>query len=276
MEPRLLSNYLSRSRQERRLSQQALAELAGCTRQYIAQLEGGLRSKPSYRIALGLANALGLRGTNRREFLELAGDYSEKEESATDREELRQAALSAIYSISYPAYIHDNLWRLHGWNQAAEQLFGVSPNQIVLYSTSLMEFVFDPDYRSHIVPWAPWAETALRQFRHDCKAVWQLPSSREVMTRLRRLPDFRRMWEACDPVSDAAPLLPLTFRDETGAIKLTIVRMQFPGPPDLWVNVFVPLNQELAAKNPSLAGHPGAQADTLKLTVNHAALKGGA
>ncbi len=242
-EPKTLAGYLADCRHDGNLSQETLAELAGCTRQYVAQLESGSRFKPSYRIAVGLANALNLRGQNRVEFLQLAG-YGGDEESAADRDQLTKAAQSAIASFTSPAYIHDNLWRLYGWNDAAEQLFGVSPSQVALYSTSLMEFVFDPEFRHHIVPWAPWAQAALRQFRHDCRAILQLPSSREVMKRLRRLPDFRQMWNSCDPVAEAAPLLPLTFCNQHHAIKLTIVRMQFPGPPDLWVNVFVPLKPE--------------------------------
>ena len=248
-EPKKLSGYLADRRHDRNLSQETLAELAGCTRQYIAQLEAGSRVRPSYRIATGLANALNLHGQSRIEFLELAG-YGGGEELATDWSQLTQAAQSVIASFTYPAYIHDNLWRLYGWNQAAERLFGVSPSQVIPYSTSLMEFVFDPEFRHHIVPWDPWARALLSQFRHDCRAILQLPSSREVMKRLRQLPDFRRMWNSCDPVSDAAPLLPLTFCNDHEPIKLTIVRMQFPGPPDLWVNVFVPLRLESASDMP--------------------------
>ncbi len=249
-EPKTLADYLADCRHDRNLSQETLAELAGCTRQYIGQLEAGSRSRPSYRIAAGLANALNLHGQNRLEFLELAG-YGGAEESTADWTQLTKAAQSVITSFTYPAYIHDNLWRLYGWNQAAEHLFGVSPSQVVLYSTSLMEFVFDPDFRRHIVPWGAWAQVALRQFRHDCRGLLQLPGSRDVMKRLRQLPDFRRMWNSCDPVTEAAPLLPLTFCNEHYAIKLTIVRMQFPGPPDLWVNVFVPLHPQSPCDTPS-------------------------
>ena len=240
VDPAPFARYLSQCRQQKHLSQQALAELAGCTRQYVGQLESGQRSHPSYRIATGLVNALGLGGSLRLEFLELAG-YGNRDEFLADRQQLTHMALSTIDSMSYPAFIHDNLWRLYGWNSKAEELFGVSPSQIVLYSTSLMEFIFDPTYRHHIVPWKSWAQIALRQFRHDCQTILHFPSSRELMKRLRRLPDFRRMWNACDPVTAGAPLLPLTFHTNHKAIQLTIVRMHFPGPPHLWINVFLPL-----------------------------------
>jgi transcriptional regulator with XRE-family HTH domain len=60
-------------RLRRGLSQAVLAELAGCSRQYVAQLESGQRRAPSPRMVSALADALQLRGTERQLFFENAG-----------------------------------------------------------------------------------------------------------------------------------------------------------------------------------------------------------
>ncbi len=60
MSPRRLSTVIRKLREERGLSQKALAERAGVTDAYITMIEKGKRKNPSLAILKRLARALGV------------------------------------------------------------------------------------------------------------------------------------------------------------------------------------------------------------------------
>lgn len=62
---RSLAEALAQRRTALGLTQADLARQAGCTRQYVAQLERGERTRPSMTVASGLARGQGYRKVSR-------------------------------------------------------------------------------------------------------------------------------------------------------------------------------------------------------------------
>lgn len=222
------------------MSQAVLADLAGCSRQYIAQLESGQRRAPSPRIVTAIANALQLRGPNRAHLYHLAG-MSHLSERPDNWPELLEMARVVVTHVCYPAYVHDSMWRVWGFNRTAEEVFEISSESVQIGVTTLLDLIFHPSYRHHFVDWDHWVRVLLAEFRRDCRAVMALRENQETLRRLRRQPDFRRFWHSADPAPDSAATMALTFQSGSGAIsRLRVVRMLYPGPADIWINVVVP------------------------------------
>lgn len=232
---------LERHRRRLALSQGVLASSAGCSRQYVAQLEAGRRQRPSRALVRRLADALMLRGADRERFFQAAGHAPETDATPAEWHDSLSPATEFVQIIRYPAYVHDRLWRLYGWNRAAELLFEVDPASVVQGATSLLEFVFDPVYRRRFAGWEPWARSVLAQFKHDSLASLRRPTSHGLVRRLRNLPDFTRLWRAVDPASNDASVITMQFRHSRfGLLSLRALRLLCPGPPALWVNIFLP------------------------------------
>lgn len=243
---RALGDVVARERVGRGVSQEVLAEIVGCSRQYIAQLESGRRRRPSPRIVTSLANALQLRGEARQVLFRSAGLYhlSERPDNWPD---LLRLAQDVICHEEYPAYVHDSMWRIWKWNRPAETLFEVAGGTIESGQTTLLDFIFDPVYRSHFVAWEHWLPAVFSEFLRDSRGVIHLRENRETLTRLRRHPDFRRYWKDIEAAPDSASSLKMVFRTSHGPnLPFRVVRLLYPGPADLWINVVVPARNELA------------------------------
>jgi transcriptional regulator with XRE-family HTH domain len=235
-----IGDMVAHYRVRRGLSQAVLAELAGCSRQYVAQLESGKRRAPSPRIVTALADALHLRGAERQRFLQRAG-LPHLSERADNWPDLLAMAREVVAHTLLPAYVHDSLWRLWGWNAEALSFFDVDDAPMQTGMTTLLDFVFHPRYRTHFVDWDHWAPELMAEFRRDARGVISLRENRETFRRLRSLPDFRRLWQEVDPAPDSAASISFRFRAGNGQIAAwRVVRMVYPGPADLWLNVVLP------------------------------------
>lgn len=229
------------------LSQTTLALLAGCSRQYIVQLETGQRGHPSLRLTAAIANTLQLRGTERSQFFAAAGYPSGDRAPAVERRELLDLAGEAIRELRYPAAVHDSMWRLYAWNQSALQTFGISPAHLRPAESSLIEYIFDPAFRKRFREWDPWARYLLSQFKRDSRGVIRQESSRLAIEHLRTLPDFARLWRSVEPAADSAPAISLAYSDGARDLELRVIRMLFLDCPDLWMILFLPANDPTRA-----------------------------
>lgn len=245
------------------MSQAALAGLAGCSRQYVAQLEAGRRRRPSLRSTHALANALQLAGEERRAFFAAAGHgagagplppagAASPDSPGPERfAELMTMSVAAAQATRLPAYVHDSLWRLHGWNRRAVELFEVDPGRVVPGELSILDFLFDAGYRRRFLRWETLARAALAQFKRDSRARIRQPEAAALLRRLRRLPDFRRLWATVEAAPDGAPTLAFSLRHAGLVLHLRVLRLRVLDHADVWFNVFLPAD---------LAGRPGREA----------------
>lgn len=262
---------LARHRTRLGLSQAGLAGLAGCSRQYVAQLEAGRKLHPSLRSTHALANALQLAGEERGRFFAAAGHLLQPaaaeaaarvpagpaladgtRPSAVEAaeveagpalvrfDELVAMSVEAARATRLPAYVHDSLWRLRGWNDAALELFEVTPAGLAPGRLSILDFLFDPAYRERFLHWEQLARAALAQFKRDSRARLRHPEAAALLRRLRRLPDFRRLWRAVEVAPDGAPTLAVTLERPGGVTHLRVLRLRVLDHPDVWFNVFLP------------------------------------
>ncbi len=239
-QPVTLGEFVAQLRASQMVSQALLADLAGCSRQYIAQLESGQRSAPSARIVTAIADALQLRGEVRSQLYEAAGlmPVAERPESWP---ELLAMACDVVHGVQYPAYVHDSIWRIWGWNREAENFFEVSADMLHLGVTTLLDLLFSPQYRQHFEDWDHWIRPVLAEFRRDSRGVIALAENRHIVRRLQGYPDFRSYWARSSPMDDSPPSILVTFRSHSGGRRAgRVVRLLYPGAGDLWVNIVLP------------------------------------
>ena len=221
------------------LTQAALARQAGCTRQYVAQLERGERARPSAAVSLGLGRALGLRGAEREAFLSLCG-HPAAEPSPREPGEVDAVAGELLAQLPVPAVLHDGTWHMRRLNAPAQaylERLGFTARPGV----SLLSLVFDPERRAHFPGWEPWARYVLAQFKRDSGRLSRTPAHAELLRELRTLPDFSRLWRHVSPAHDDTPLMPVRYAAPgEPELVFTLVRMQFVGTPELWGIVFLP------------------------------------
>jgi transcriptional regulator with XRE-family HTH domain len=253
---------VARHRTRLGLSQAGLADLAGCSRQYIAQLEAGRKHHPSLRLTHALANALQLSGEERARFfatvghflmppgapalshegpVDLASAQTEAGSAVARFEELMRMTVEAAWATRLPAYVHDSLWRLHGWNEAAVTLFEVDPARISPGQVSILDFLFDPEFKQRLLHWETLAKAALAQFKRDSRARIRQPDAAMLLRRVRRLPEFRRLWRLVKAAPDGAPVLAVMFWNGTSLLRLRVLRLRVLDHPDVWFNIFLPV-----------------------------------
>lgn len=236
-----LAEAVRERRQDLGLTQAALARQAGCTRQYIAQLERGERSRPSAAVCLGLARALGLSGAARAEFLALAG-HAPDEAAPRDTGEVSAVAAELLELLPAPALLHDGTWHIRLLNRAAQETlhalgFAAQPGR------SLLSLVFEERHRPYFPQWEPWARYVLAQFKRDSLPLSRTPAHAALLAELRALTDFPRLWRHVSPAAADAPLMPIIYCPPgQPPLTFTLTRMQFVGTPELWGIVFLPVS----------------------------------
>lgn len=221
------------------LTQAGLARQAGCTRQYVAQLERGERTQPSAAISLGLCRALGLQGAEKQAFLLLCG-HPESEPSPRDVGPVDAVAAKLLALIPAPALLHDGTWHIRMLNAPAQALLG-ELGFTVRPGVSLLSLVFAEKHRDHFPAWEPWARYVLAQFKRDSLSLSHTPAHAELLRELRALPDFSRLWRHVTPAQDGAPLMPIRYAPpQAPHLTFMLARVQFVGTPELWGIVFLP------------------------------------
>lgn len=236
---------LSGLRERQSLSQGALARLARCTRPYIGQLERGERQRPSERLARQLADALHLQGQDRLAFLVAAGCAPLAPETPLNVEEpvLNRYARALVKGSVYPGVLHDSQWNVLYANAAAYGLFRELGDPLVP-GESLLGQVFSPHYRSRIPDWEAWARAMLAQFKRDGAHLSGAAERQQLLTRLRALPDFARLWKNVEAAGDPTPTMPIEFvLPDLGPFRLEVIRLTFVGLPELWHVSFLPADE---------------------------------
>lgn len=234
-----LAALLREQRKSRGLSQQRLASLCGCSRQYVAQLEASQRVKPSQRLTLALANALALTGERRRTLFVAAGQPA-LDRPAREPKDVASLARMSLQATRLPAFLHNSLWQLQGFNPQAEQMFR-AVGAVLAQGESLLRTVFALK-RRYFYDWEGSARTLLAEFKRDL-AAGDLAGYDELIADLRKRPDFSRLWRTTEPIPDAEPVSSMAIRlPGTDRLELCFLNAKFVNLIDLWCITVVPTN----------------------------------
>lgn len=241
--PASLAEFLRERRGALGLSQAAVARQAGCTRQYVAQLERAERSRPSPEMVQALARALALEGPARRAFWLVCGQGWEAAPAPSPTPPVSEVAARLIDSVPVPALLHDGCWRI-GYHNAVLSRFLSALGSETRLGRSMLALAFDPWHRPAVPQWEAWARYLLAQFKRDSAALSGTAIHAELLRELRALPDFRRLWRSTEPADERTPLMPLHYQlPGAPALAFTVSRWQFVETPDLWGVVFLPENE---------------------------------
>jgi transcriptional regulator with XRE-family HTH domain len=242
-DPSDFARLLGQERYRASMSQRQLAEAAGCSRQYVEQLESGRRTTPSAKTVRGLARALRLHGEARDRFFDSAGVREQDAFVAPPSfDELHQLAVSTIGGLRYPAAVLVAPYRrVSAWNELMWPVFRVDPVGQPSGHRSLLEVIFDSDFRQRVRPWRPLAALLVAEFKRDTRHLIHAPEYVALMSRLRRLPDLSELMRETPSASRGAASTVFTLKNpELGSLRLRAIVTRFPESLDLEIVNFVP------------------------------------
>lgn len=249
-------------------TQERLGEATGLGVHIIQKIEQGKRA-PDPDLVARLGVALQLTLWERRELAVLAlGDPPTRppaEPGAGERERRRQ--LDLLASLSLPAFLYDDFGDLVAANTRATWLVGLSRETLEADASwrharfHTMRVVCDPvlGYASRLG--AGWKQTALRQilfFRRVSLKRRAEPAMADRLQELRRLPQFRRLWDEANQVRDWPEPSLIEYAHKH---PVTGQPLRYLGAPtvqptpwgELVLGMFVPLTAETAVAFASLA-----------------------
>ena len=186
------AQLVARFRQQRGLSQGQLAQATRLSRTYIYHLEAGMRRNPSTHVVHNIARALELPDQERRvlytAFCLLTGQQIDDEPVDHALLDFGRLAELLVLNTSYPAHSLDRLWFLHSWNEAATILFETQAEALLGERTHLLELVFGT-HRRQFPGWESLARRLVSDFQYNTRTLTHLPGYKELLKRLRDLPD---------------------------------------------------------------------------------------
>jgi transcriptional regulator with XRE-family HTH domain len=242
------SELLTDYRRKRELSQGQLARAARLSRVYVYHLETGQRVHPSAHTVRALARALELHGDERRRlygaFTALTGTLIDEDEDETSLLNLHELAGLLVTNTMYPAHGLDRLWYIISWNEPALQLFELTARQLCDQTAHLLIFLFDPAMRPRFRAWEPVARRLVSDFKYNTQRISYLPKYRELWRELRQLPDFRRIADSSEPLSNPSPSFAFQLRhSRLGWLTLRTAVTTFSGATDYGMVSYVPGDQ---------------------------------
>ena len=188
---------LRRWRQNRRLSQEALALAAGSSTRHLSCLETA-RSQPSREMILRLAEQLEIPLRDQNALLLAAGFAPAFQERSLDELENARQAIEQILEAHkpYPAFALDRHWNVVATNSALPQLYeGCSP-ELLRKPINALRLVLHPEGMGprivNFIEWRAHTITVLRQqietrpdpvFRHSSQRGWPIRRRRDSWRR---------------------------------------------------------------------------------------------
>lgn len=195
-----------------------------------------MRSNPSAHVVHSIARALELQAPERQQlyaaFVDLTGQQIDDELVESALLDLGHMAELLVLNTSYPAHSLDRLWYLHTWNEAATTLFEAQEEAATgaLRRVHLLELVFGAHRRRQFHGWESLARRLVSDFQYNTHTLTHLPEYRELLKRLRELPEFRRIAAATYAESKPAPSFVFYVQhSELGRLSLRTATTVFTG-----------------------------------------------
>lgn len=243
------AQLIGRFRQERGLSQGQLAQATRLSRTYIYHLESGMRRNPSAHVVHGIARALELQSSERRQlynaFTQLTGQQIDDESVDGTLLDLGHLAKLLVLNTFYPAHSLDRLWYLHSWNDAATHLFERQEEAISGEHPHLLETIFVINRRRQFHGWENLAHRLVSDFQYNTRTITHLPEYKELWRHLRELPDFRRIASASYSEGKPAPSFVFQVQhSQLGRLTLRTATTVFTGINSYSMVSYVPGDQQ--------------------------------
>lgn len=248
-------------RQERRLTQEALALRAEVSLRHLSFVENG-RSQPSRTMLLRLAEALQLPLRVRNHLLTAGGFAPSVRTPLLDDPAWApvHAAIERCFELHdpHPVLILDRGWNLIRASRAALRVFawcGVSVAKLAQANVSVLHVLFDPAWglRAAVENFDAVADFVLARLRHE---AFIEPSLRELVQELERLRGPVASGRAPRPPD--AVVLPLHLRRGADCLRYFTLLSTFGTPLDaiaheLRMETYLPLDAETTALAAALA-----------------------
>lgn len=185
-----------------------------------------MRNNPSQHVVHSIARALELPNPERQQlytaFTQLTGQQIDDSSLDTTLLDLGHLAELLVLNTSYPAHSLDRLWYLHSWNKAALILFEVNEETARSRRTHLLEQVFGVRSRQHFHGWESLARRLVSDFQYNTRTLTHLPEYKELLKKLRALPEFRRI--AAATYSEARPTPSFVFHVQHSQLGRMVLR----------------------------------------------------
>jgi len=182
-------------------SKEKFAKEHNFSKETIKDIESGKLAKLTIDIVGKLADIFELRGVLRQDFFNLAGiHYPEtKIEIGVD------VMLDFYRHMPFPAFIDNVFFDLHSFNYAVSALFQIdmmSLGEATFESggPNVLRLLFDPKFQFRSVygdteAWEDYVKSNIYLFCRQTSAYTADDRYRELLSYLKRLPDFRRIWD---------------------------------------------------------------------------------
>lgn len=212
----MFGTLLAYWRNERRMSQLALATEAEVSPRHVSFIESG-RARPSREMILLLASVLDVPLRERNLLLAAAGFAAAYQESALDAPQLAAVtrALEAILMQHrpYPAVVLDRRWNVVRANPPAERFFALLlEGRTPPGPPNVLRLIFHPDgLRPNVTNWADVAQGLIRRVRREAVGNFVDGETRAILDEVLAYPGVPAEWRRADFSAGLLPIIPVCF-----------------------------------------------------------------
>lgn len=222
--------HLRHWRDQRHLSQLALASEAGVSARHVSFLESG-RARPSRDMVLTSAEALHVPLSDRNAMLESAGFAATYRRTELDADTLAPVRAGMEHMLArhspYPAVLMNRHWRLLRLNPVAGLLFGMVG---LGEGDDLLAAMTEPGTGARMIEnWGEVGHHLARRLRADSRAAGGLHRLERVATALMADPDVAQH----RPSEQPQPFVPTVYQGSGMRLALFSTIAQFAGADDL-------------------------------------------
>jgi transcriptional regulator with XRE-family HTH domain len=214
-------------RQNRNLSQEALAGRAGVSPRHLSFVENG-RSQPSRDLVLALAGALDVPLRERNSLLAAAGFAAAFRASPLDGDVLAHLRRAIAHVLAqqepFAAVVVDGGLEILQMNRGAQRLFAQFPPASPAGAAALGNLalgVLHPDaLRPYLVNWTDVAGHLVARLQRDVAARTADDALARLLTRVLAQPGVPADWRAFTPGKSAPPFIPVHLRSPTVEVRM--------------------------------------------------------
>ena len=220
-----------------------VAQLAGVSVDWYTWLEQGRPISVSTQVLESLVSALRLNAQE-REHLFLLAHQQPPPERVMEAEMVSPTLQRFLdHQTLSPAFVLGPRWDVVAWNEAARAVFGDYGQMTSRERNSVWRMFTSSRHRQFLVNWEGHARRVLAQFRATCARYPGDPRLTELIQDLMlRSPEFRAWWPDHEVLG--AEEGHKTFNHpQVGYLMFEHLTFQVVDAPDLYVNVYTPLDE---------------------------------